>query len=136
MHRTTCPARTGPAEITPLRHPFRIGLPAGPAAAMEARRHVWAIIHTWDVPIDAYPAALLTSDLVTDILSRDEHAAVELMISWIDSEFRVEVRELPGQPSHGWLVGGGESRAGLALATAARRSLHWPEWRESKRQEQ
>ncbi len=135
MHGITCPAQTGPAEMTSLRRPFRIGLPAGPAAAMEARRHVWAIIHTWDVPIDAYTAALLTSDLVTDILSCDENAAVELMISWIDSEFRVEVRELPRPASPGWLLGG-EGRAGLALATAARRGLHWPEWREPKRQEQ
>ena len=110
------------------QRPCRICLPAGPPAAMEARRHVWAIIHTWDVPIDAYAAALLTSDLVTEVISRDENAAVQLMISWVDSQFRVEVRDVPGPGSAGpGLLSGGESGSGLALAVNARRNLRLPQ---------
>ena len=82
--------------------PYRICLPAGPPAAKEARRHVWVIIHTWDVPIDAYAAALLTSDLVTEVISRDENAAVQLMISWVDSQFRVEVCDVRSPGPAGW----------------------------------
>ena len=139
MHGVTCryPAQTGPAEnqMTPpgvprpaAQHPCRICLPAGPLAAMEARRHVWAIIHTWDVPIDAYAAALLTSDLVTELISRDENAAVQLMISWVDSQFRVEVRDVPRPgPAGPGLLSGGEGGSGLALAVNARRNLRLPQ---------
>ena len=138
MHGVTCryPARTGPAEnqITPVaaprvaaQRPCRICLPAGPPAAVQARRHVWAIIHTWDVPIDAYAAALLTSDLVTEVISRDENATVQLMISWVDSQFRVEVCDVsnPGSAGPG-LLSGGEGGSGLALAVQARRNLRLP----------
>jgi hypothetical protein len=72
---------------------YRISLPAGSAATMAARRHVWALIHAWDVPLDAYTAALLTSELVADVISSDPDAAVELMISWVDRKFCVEVRD-------------------------------------------
>ena len=60
---------------------------------MAARRHVWALIHAWNVPLDAYTAALLTSELVADVISCDPDAAVELMISWVDRKFCVEVRD-------------------------------------------
>ncbi len=108
--------------------PYRICLPAGPPAAKEARRHVWVIIHTWDVPIDAYAAALLTSDLVTEVISRDENAAVQLMISWVDSQFRVEVCDVrsPGPAGLG-LLSGGEGESGLALVVNARRNLRLPQ---------
>ena len=75
------------------QRPYRICLPAGSAATMAARRHVWALIHAWNVPLDAYTAALLTSELVADVVSADPDAAVELMISWVDRKFCVEVRD-------------------------------------------
>ena len=75
------------------QRPYRISLPAGSAATMAARRHVWALIHAWNVPLDAYTAALLTSELVADVISCDPDAAVELMISWVDRKFCVEVRD-------------------------------------------
>ena len=86
-------------KLAPVRatvpRPYRVSLPAGPEAAVEARRHVWAIIHAWDIPIDAYAAALLASELVTDAMRQDTdgHEAVQLMISWVDGQFRVEVHE-------------------------------------------
>lgn len=109
------------------QHPFCIRLPSGPAATTQARRHIWAIVHTWDLPIDAYAAALLTSDLVTEIRSRDENAAVELMISWVDSQFRVEVRDVSSPWPGGRGLRAAPGRPGLALAVNARRSLRiWP----------
>ncbi len=75
------------------QRPHRISLPAGAAGTMAARRYVWAIIHAWDVPLDAYTAALLTSELVADVISCDPDAVVELMISWVDRKFCVEVRD-------------------------------------------
>ena len=80
--------RLAPVRATAPR-PYRISLPAGPEAAVEARRHVWAIIHAWDIPIDAYAAALLASELVTDAMRQhtDGHEAVQLMISWVDGQF-------------------------------------------------
>ena len=60
-----------------VERPYRISLIAGPAAAAQARRHVWAIIRAWDVPVDGYTAALLASELVTNAIRHagDENEA-------------------------------------------------------------
>ncbi len=86
--------RLAPVRAT-VQRPYRISLPAGSEAAAEARRHVWAIIHAWDIPIDAYGAALLASELVANAMRQDTdgHEAVQLMISWVDGQLRVEVHE-------------------------------------------
>ncbi len=86
---TKAPARTT------VQRPYCICLPPGPAAATEARRHIWAIVHAWDIPIDAYAAALLTSELVANATKHDtdEYKAVQLMISWVDDQLRVEVQD-------------------------------------------
>src|SRR6266849_789662 len=78
-----------------VKRPYRISLPAGPEAAAEARRHVWAIIHAWDIPLDAYGAALPASELVTKALrhASEEHEAIELVISWAGGLLRVEVHD-------------------------------------------
>ena len=118
------------------QRPYRISLPAGPEAAAEARRHVWAIIHAWDIPIDAYGAALLASALVTDAMRQDTdgHEAVQLMISWVDGQLRVEVHEgsrpdlapVPVEPQPD-----ADARRGLMLVRNARRRYlrfrYWPE---------
>ena len=80
---------------TIVERPYRISLLAGPAAAAQARRHVGAIIRAWDVPVDAYTAALLTSELVTNAIrhASDEHDAIELVVSWAGSMLRVEVHD-------------------------------------------
>lgn len=125
------------------QRPHRISLPAGAAGTMAARRYVWAIIHAWDVPLDAYTAALLTSELVADVISCDPDAVVELMISWVDRKFCVEVRdasrsELAGEdPAAAPGVadapaGAGPARGGpdddLLLVVNARRNLHFWYW--------
>jgi len=82
---------------TMVPRPYRISLPAGPAAPAEARRHIWKIIHAWNVPIDAYAAALLASELVTSAIAdgRDDRETVQLLISWADGQLRVEVQDRP-----------------------------------------
>ena len=78
-----------------VERPYRISLIAGPAAAAQARRHVWAIIRAWDVPVDGYTAALLASELVTNAIRHagDEHDPVELVVSWAGGQLRVEVHD-------------------------------------------
>ena len=131
--------RLAPVRAT-VQRPFRISLPAGPEAAAEARRHVWAIIHAWDIPIDAYGAALLASELVTEAMKRDTdgHEAVQLMISWVDGQLRVEVHEgsrpgpalVPVDPQPD-----ADARLGLALVrNARRRYLRFRDWPEQARQ--
>ncbi len=78
-----------------VQRPYRISLTPGPAAAAQARRHVCAIIQAWDVPVDAYDAALLTSELVTNAISHDSAGpeAVQLLVSWAGDRLRVEVHD-------------------------------------------
>ena len=131
--------RLAPVRATAPR-PYRISLPAGPEAAVEARRHVWAIIHAWDIPIDAYAAALLASELVTDAMRQhtDGHEAVQLMISWVDGQLQVEVHEAsrsgpavgPADPRPD-----ADARRGLTLVrNARRRYLRFRDWPEQARQ--
>jgi len=62
---------------------LRIHLPAQPASAAAARRHVRAAIDAWDLGIDAYVAALLTSELITNALRHAPHddEAIQLDIT-------------------------------------------------------
>jgi hypothetical protein len=116
-----------PARAT-LPRPYCISLPTGPAAATEARRHIWKIIHAWNMPIDAYAAALLTSDLVADAISRelDEQEAVQLMITGIDGQLRVEVRGQPEPQRAGeHPPSGGDTGRGLTLVVSAWRYLRF-----------
>jgi anti-sigma regulatory factor (Ser/Thr protein kinase) len=80
---------------TIVERPYRISLLAGPAAGAQARRHVGAIIRAWDLPVDDYTAALLTSELVTNAIlhASDEHESIELVISWGAGLLRVEVHD-------------------------------------------
>jgi len=116
-----------PARAAQQR-PYCISLPAGPAAATQARRHIWKIIHAWNVPIDAYTAALLASELVADAVRRepDEQEAVQLMISWVDGQLRVEVRDRPQpQAAGGRPPSGADAGGGLTLVVTAWRHLRF-----------
>jgi anti-sigma regulatory factor (Ser/Thr protein kinase) len=85
--------------MAPIRttgqRPRRVFLAAGPAAAAEARRHVQAAIYASGVPIDAYVAVLLTSELVTNAIWHDANAdkTVQLVILWVGDLMRVEVHD-------------------------------------------
>jgi anti-sigma regulatory factor (Ser/Thr protein kinase) len=71
----------------------RVSLTAGPAAAAEARRQVQAIIRTWDVPVDADDAVLLTSELVTNAITHVAGQTIWLAITCGDDQFRVDVQD-------------------------------------------
>ena len=83
-----------PIQMTRQR-PRRVFLTPGPAAAADARRHVRATISASGVPIDAYVAVLLTSELVTNAIWHDanEDKRVQLVIIWIGDLLRVEVHD-------------------------------------------
>ena len=94
---------------TIVERPYRISLLAGPAASAQARRHVGAIIRAWDLPVDDYTAALLTSELVTNAIlhASDEHESIELVISWGAGLLRVEVHDgSRSAPALCWLQAG------------------------------
>ena len=80
---------------TVVQRPYRISLIAGPAAAAQARRHVCAVIEAWDVPVDDYTAALLTSELVTNAIRHGKlgNDGIELVVSWAYNQLRVEVHD-------------------------------------------
>jgi anti-sigma regulatory factor (Ser/Thr protein kinase) len=85
--------------MAPIRttgqRPRRVFLTPGPAAAADARRHVRATIQASGVPIDAYVAALLTSELVTNAIWHDanEDKRIQLVITWAGDELCVEVHD-------------------------------------------
>jgi hypothetical protein len=84
---TTAPTR--PAAL----HRHSVLLPAGPAAAAEARGRVRAAICTWDVTVDVDVAILLTSELVTNAISQETGATVMLAITCSRHELRVDVHD-------------------------------------------
>src|SRR5215831_16716186 len=68
---------THPAEPRPRR----VQLATGPTAPAEARTHVRTAIRNWEVPVDPYVAALLTSELVTNAIRHETGETVTLAIS-------------------------------------------------------
>jgi len=77
----------------PLQRPRRISLAAGPEAAAEARRLVRAAICAWDVPVDPYVAALLTSELVTNAIANEAGGSIMLIITGACGQLRVDVHD-------------------------------------------
>jgi anti-sigma regulatory factor (Ser/Thr protein kinase) len=75
----TAPIRVAAQDMRTLR----IHLPAQPTSAAAARRHVKAVIDAWDLGVDAYVAALLASELVTNALRHgaDDDETIELVIT-------------------------------------------------------
>jgi two-component sensor histidine kinase len=64
---------TAPIWAVPHVRTLRIHLPAQPTSAAAARRHVKMVIDAWDLGIDSYVAALLTSELITNSLRHALH---------------------------------------------------------------
>src|SRR5262252_1734242 len=71
----------------------RVRLATGPAAAAEARRQVQSVIRTWDLPVDADVAVLLTSELVTNAIRHEVCETITLAISCPRGQLRVEVHD-------------------------------------------
>ena len=76
-----------------VQRPRRISLPAGPAAAGDARSQVRAAIRAWDVPVDVDTAVLLTSELVTNALRHETGGTIRLTITCVCGQLRVDVHD-------------------------------------------
>ena len=74
---------------------LRIRLPAHPGSAAAARRHVKAVIGAWGLDIDAYVAALLVSELITNALRHGlrEDETFQLVITSAENWMRVSVHD-------------------------------------------
>jgi len=88
-------AQTRPTEL----YERRLRLAREPTAAAEARGQVRAVIRAWKVPVDPDIAVLLTSDLVTNAITRGEGETLTLAIRCSGGHLRVDVydasRSLP-----------------------------------------
>jgi anti-sigma regulatory factor (Ser/Thr protein kinase) len=81
--------------VAPNLRTLRIRLPAHPASAGAARRHVKAVIDAWDLDVDAYVAALLASELITNALMHGvrEDETIRLVITSAGGWMRVSVHD-------------------------------------------
>jgi len=80
---------THPADLR-LR---RVRLVTGPAAPAEARTEVRTAIRNWEVPVDPYVAALLTSEVVTNAIRHEMGETVTLAINCSRDQLRVDVHD-------------------------------------------
>jgi anti-sigma regulatory factor (Ser/Thr protein kinase) len=115
---TMAPTRT----TVPHRH--RVRLTAGPAAAAEARGQVRAAICTWDVPVDADVAVLLTSELVTNAIRHEDGTTIVLAVSCSRDQLRVDVHDTSrGLPAP--VDAPADAEAGRGLMLVASLSAEW-----------
>jgi anti-sigma regulatory factor (Ser/Thr protein kinase) len=70
-----------------------VPLTTGLAAVAEARTQVRAIVGAWQVPVDAYVAALLTSELVTNAISHQAGETIMLVLTCARGQLRVDVHD-------------------------------------------
>ena len=70
-----------------------VPLTTGLAAVAEARTQVRAIVRAWQVPVDAYVAALLTSELVTNAVRNEADPTVMLDVTCSSGRLRVDVHD-------------------------------------------
>ena len=68
-------------------------LATGPAAPAEARTQVRTAIRNWEVPVDPYVAALLTSELVTNAIRHETGETITLAIDCSRAQLRVDVHD-------------------------------------------
>ncbi len=108
----TTMAPTRPAR----RHGCRVRLATGPAAAAEARRRVRSAIQSWQVPVDADTAILLTSELVTNAVRHEAGQAVMLVVTCARGQLRVDVHDTsPSWPAVADVPADAETGRGLLL---------------------
>lgn len=134
LHQTTRPAApTGPtAPQKPLRPAVlqkrRVTLPVEPAAVGVARRQVQATIQAWDVPVDASVAMLLTSELVTNAITRETGDSITLVITCAYGQLHVDVHDtscvLPAP-----VDGPPDAETGRGLVIVATLSSSWGYYR-------
>ena len=82
------------APIRPITQTSRhLTLRAGPVAAAEARGQVQAAICAWQVPVDESVAALLTSELVTNVIRHVAGGTATVVVSCGHGQLRVDVHD-------------------------------------------
>jgi Histidine kinase-like ATPase domain len=116
-------APTRPTEL----HQRRLRLSREPAAAAEARRQVRAIIRAWKVPVDSDIAVLLTSDLVTNAITRGEGETVTLAIRCSGDHLRIDAYD--ASRSGPMEVVEPDTSTGRGLALVAALSTEWGSFR-------
>jgi anti-sigma regulatory factor (Ser/Thr protein kinase) len=109
--------------MAPLRptvqRPRRVLLTTGPAAVAAARSLVRTAIFTWDLPVDAETAVLLTSELVTNAIAHETGETVTLTISCICGQLRVDVHDTsPAPPVPVTVPADAETGRGLMLVSS------------------
>ena len=80
---------THPAGLRLRRVPVATGL----AAVSETRAEVRRTVSAWDVPVDPDVVALLTSELVTNAIRREDSPAVRVAVKCSSGQLRVEVHD-------------------------------------------
>ena len=99
-----------------VRH---VSLTTGLAAAAEARAQVREIVRAWQVPVDAYVAALLTSELVTNAVRNEADPTVMLDVTCSAARLRVDVHDTSrAMPAPGDASADAETGRGLIIVGA------------------
>ncbi len=117
-------ALTRPTEL----YQRRVRLTRKPAAAAEARRQVRVAIRDWKVPVDPDIAVLLTSDLITNAITRGRGRPLTLAIRCSRGHLRIDVYDTsrflpPGMDE----PAGTDAGRGLVLVAAL--STEWGSFR-------
>ena len=106
---------THPAGLR-VRH---VPLTTGLAAVAEARTQVRAIVQAWQVPVDSYAAALLTSELVTNAVRHEGNPAVMIDITCSSGRLRVDVHDTSrAMPAPADAPAAAETGRGLIIVAA------------------
>jgi len=111
-----------------VQRPLRLSLPVGPAAAAQARRHVQAAISAWDVPVDPFVAALLTSELVTNAIRYESGESIKVFITCSCGHLRVYVHD----SSRAWplrMEAPPDAESGRGLLLVSRLATEWGTYR-------
>ena len=111
---------THPAGLR-VRH---VPLTTGLAAVAEARAQVGAIVRAWQVPVDAYVVALLTSELVTNAVRNnavrnEANPTVMLDVTCSSGRLRVDVHDTSrAMPAPADVPADAETGRGLIIVAA------------------
>jgi len=106
---------THPAGLR-VRH---VPLPTGLAAAAQAREQVRATVVAWQVPVDPYAVALLTSELVTNAVRYEDNPAVMLDITCSAGQLRIDVHDSSrAMPAPADVPADAETGRGLIIVAA------------------
>jgi anti-sigma regulatory factor (Ser/Thr protein kinase) len=106
---------THPAGLRVRHVPLNTGL----AAVAEARAQVRAIVREWQVPVDPYAVALLTSELVTNAIRNEASPTILLDVTCSSGRLRVDVHDSSrARPAPADVPADAETGRGLIIVAA------------------